>query len=225
MTQNCNNNSLPKNWVGALKKNSLEQSYINPLSKVDEELKNNKKIAPDINHIFRAFDLCSFHKTKVVIFGQDPYFQKGYANGLAFSVNKNQKIPASLKNIFIEIKNDIGKLNNSNGCLKNWAHQGVLLLNTSLTVEISKPGSHEKIGWENFTSDIVKILSNKQDVVFMLWGNHANKFKNIIDKDNNLILSSAHPSPLSAYRGFFGNKHFSRCNKYLIDKNIEAINW
>ena len=225
MIQNCYIKTLPKNWVSALKKQSLSQSFETPLSKVLDELKNDKKIAPDINDIFKAFELCSFRSTKVVIFGQDPYFQKGYANGLAFSVSASQTIPASLMNIFKEIKSDIGSLENKNGCLKNWASQGVLLLNSSLTVELLKPGSHANIGWHDFICDIVKILSKKKNIVFMLWGNHAKNFKNFIDEDKNLILTSAHPSPLSAYRGFFGNRHFSKCNEYLIRKNIAAINW
>tara|TARA_B100000575_G_scaffold58612_1_gene44324 strand:+ start:5590 stop:6267 length:678 start_codon:yes stop_codon:yes gene_type:complete len=225
MIQNCYIKTLPKNWVSALKKQSLSQSFETPLSKVLDELKNDKKIAPDINDIFKAFELCSFRSTKVVIFGQDPYFQKGYANGLAFSVSASHKIPASLMNIFKEIKSDIGSLENKNGCLKNWASQGVLLLNSSLTVELLKPGSHANIGWHDFICDIVKILSKKKNIVFMLWGNHAKNFKNFIDEDKNLILTSAHPSPLSAYRGFFGNRHFSKCNEYLIRKNIAAINW
>ena len=225
MIQNCYTKTLPKNWVSALKKQSLSQSFETPLSKVLDELKNDKKIAPDINDIFKAFELCSFRSTKVVIFGQDPYFQKGYANGLAFSVSASHTIPASLMNIFKEIKSDIGSLENKNGCLKNWASQGVLLLNSSLTVELLKPGSHANIGWHDFICDIVKILSKKKNIVFMLWGNHAKNFKNFIDEDKNLILTSAHPSPLSAYRGFFGNRHFSKCNEYLIRKNIAAINW
>tara|TARA_Y100001970_G_scaffold291765_1_gene430229 strand:+ start:1152 stop:1829 length:678 start_codon:yes stop_codon:yes gene_type:complete len=225
MIQNCYIKTLPKNWVSALKKQSLSQSFETPLSKVLDELKNDKKIAPDINDIFKAFELCSFRSTKVVIFGQDPYFQKGYANGLAFSVSASHTIPASLMNIFKEIKSDIGSLENKNGCLKNWASQGVLLLNSSLTVELLKPGSHANIGWHDFICDIVKILSKKKNIVFMLWGNHAKNFKNFIDEDKNLILTSAHPSPLSAYRGFFGNRHFSKCNEYLIRKNIAAINW
>ena len=225
MIQNCYIKTLPKNWVSALKKQSLSQSFETPLSRVLDELKNDKKIAPDINDIFKAFELCSFRSTKVVIFGQDPYFQKGYANGLAFSVSASHTIPASLMNIFKEIKSDIGSLENKNGCLKNWASQGVLLLNSSLTVELLKPGSHANIGWHDFICDIVKILSKKKNIVFMLWGNHAKNFKNFIDEDKNLILTSAHPSPLSAYRGFFGNRHFSKCNEYLIRKNIAAINW
>ena len=225
MIQNCYIKTLPKNWVSALKKQSLSQSFETPLSKVLDELRNDKKIAPDINDIFKAFELCSFRSTKVVIFGQDPYFQKGYANGLAFSVSASHTIPASLMNIFKEIKSDIGSLENKNGCLKNWASQGVLLLNSSLTVELLKPGSHANIGWHDFICDIVKILSKKKNIVFMLWGNHAKNFKNFIDEDKNLILTSAHPSPLSAYRGFFGNRHFSKCNEYLIRKNIAAINW
>ena len=217
--------SFPADWDLALKRESSNNSFNAPLKNVFKELEQNKKITPDINNIFKAFELCKYKSTKVVIFGQDPYFQEGYANGLAFSVNQDKKIPSSLKNIFTEIKSDIGNLISSNGYLKCWADQGVLLLNSSLTVEIGLPGSHSKIGWKDFIIDIVKLLSSKENIVFMLWGNHAKFFEQYIDADKNLILKSSHPSPLSAYRGFFGNKHFSSCNSYLKSKNIKQINW
>mgnify|MGYP003317291448 FL=1 len=169
--------------------------------------------------------MCSFSSTKVVIFGQDPYFQNGVANGLAFSVNEGKKIPASLKNIYKEINNDIGEIKNKKGSLDDWTKQGVLLLNSSLTVEVGIPGSHSNIGWDDFIGEVIKILSNKTDVVFILWGNHAKKYLKFIDANNNLILTSSHPSPLSAHRGFIGCKHFSQCNKYLINKNIKKIDW
>lgn len=217
--------SLPIDWTIVLKKESLGNSLDTPLNNVIKELERNKEITPDIDSIFKAFELCSYKSTKVVIFGQDPYFQKGYANGLAFSVDVGKKIPSSLNNIFTEIKSDTGNLYASDGCLKCWADQGVLLLNSSLTVEIDSPGSHSKIGWNDFITDVVKVLSSKENIVFMLWGNHASFFEQYINKDKNLILKSSHPSPLSAYRSFFGNKHFSKCNTYLISKNISRINW
>ena len=225
MTKKNHQVSFPADWDLALKRESSNNSFNAPLKNVFEELEQNKKITPDINNIFKAFELCKYKSTKVVIFGQDPYFQEGYANGLAFSVNQDKKIPSSLKNIFTEIKSDIGNLISSNGYLKCWADQGVLLLNSSLTVEIGLPGSHSKIGWKDFIIDIVKLLSSKENIVFMLWGNHAKFFEQYIDADKNLILKSSHPSPLSAYRGFFGNKHFSSCNSYLKSKNIKQINW
>ena len=217
--------SIPKNWIDAFKKNNLDTNLDLPIKNISKELEDNKKIAPNINNIFRAFELCEYESTKVVIFGQDPYFQTGYANGLAFSVNEHIPIPASLKNIYSEIKNDIGILHNSIGCLEGWAKDGVLLLNSSLTVEISKPGSHSKIGWHKFITNVVKLLSNKKNIVFILWGNHAQSFKHLINQNENLVLCSSHPSPLSAHRGFFGNNHFSKCNQYLVDKKIQPIKW
>ena len=225
MTKKNQQINFPIDWADALKKAHLSNSFERPLKNVFKELKRNKKITPDINNIFKAFELCKYKSTKVVIFGQDPYFQKGYANGLAFSVDEGKKIPSSLNNIFAEIKSDTGNLHASDGYLKCWADQGVLLLNSSLTVEIDSPGSHSKIGWNDFITDIVKVLSSKEKIVFMLWGNHASFFEQYINKDKNLILKSYHPSPLSAYRGFFGNKHFSKCNAYLTSKNILTIDW
>ena len=171
MTKIKHQASLPIDWTIALKKESLGNSLDTPLNNVIKELERNKEITPDIDSIFKAFELCSYKSTKVVIFGQDPYFQKGYANGLAFSVDPNKKIPSSLNNIFSEIKSDTGNLFALNGYLKCWADQGVLLLNSSLTVEEGFPGSHSKIGWNDFITDIVKVLSSKENIVFMLWGN------------------------------------------------------
>jgi uracil-DNA glycosylase len=220
-----NDLKLPKDWVNQLIKVSGLESLERPIAHIKKEILNKKNISPNQKNIFKAFEICSFSSTKVVIFGQDPYFQNGVANGLAFSVNEGKKIPASLKNIYKEINNDIGKVKNNNGSLRDWSRQGVLLLNSSLTVEVGNPGSHSNIGWDIFICKIVKILSHKKNVVFILWGNHAKKYLKFIDANNNLILTSSHPSPLSAHRGFIGCKHFSQCNKYLINKNIKKIDW
>ena len=223
---NLNKNiSMPNDWLSELKICSNLDNINAPISYVKNEIENGKEISPNIDNIFNAFKYCSFSSAKVVIFGQDPYFQRGIANGLAFSINKNQKVPASLINIYKEIENDIGYVSNKDGCLKNWAKQGVLLLNSSLSVEVLKPGSHSNIGWDKFIIDIIKTLNKKNKIVFILWGNHAKQYLKYIDNDNNLILSAAHPSPLSAYRGFFGSKHFSKCNSYLKKNNLKEIKW
>ena len=213
---------LPTSWENKI---SDLSSLDKPMSYILNEISNDKKISPNLNNIFKALEYCSFSSTKVVIFGQDPYFQKDVANGLAFSVEPNKPLPPSLKNIYKEIESDIGALSNNNGYLKSWADQGVLLLNSALTVEVGKPGSHSKIGWQDFIFEIVKIINKKKNIVFILWGNDAKKYIKYIDKEINLILSSSHPSPLSSYRGFFGCKHFSICNEYLESKNISKINW
>ena len=213
---------LPTSWENKI---SDLSSLDKPMSYILNEISNDKKISPNLNNIFKALEYCSFSSTKVVIFGQDPYFQKDVANGLAFSVEPNKPLPPSLKNIYKEIESDIGALSNNNGYLKSWADQGVLLLNSALTVEVGKPGSHSKIGWQDFIFEIVKIINKKKNIVFILWGNDAKKYIKYIDKNINLILSSSHPSPLSSYRGFFGCKHFSKCNEYLESKNISKINW
>ena len=216
---------LPKSWQNALNEVTNSYSLEKILNVVNEEILKGKEIYPPVDQIFRAFECCPFSLTKVVIFGQDPYFQKGLANGLAFSVEKNQPIPPSLKNIYKELENDLGGIFNLNGCLKNWALQGVLLLNASLTVEKSKPGSHSQIGWEYFIQDVLDILNRKNNIVYLLWGRNAQKYSKFINQKNNLILQTSHPSPLSAHRGFFGSKHFSKCNNYLKKNNIEQINW
>ena len=225
MNKNFSNIKLSKSWEYELKKASNFTSIEKPINYVLDEISKNKEISPDIDNIFKAFEYCSFTSTKVVIFGQDPYFQKGLANGLAFSVKSNKALPASLRNIYKEIEKDVGTSLNNDGCLKSWANQGVLLLNSSLTVEVGKPGSHSKIGWQDFIYDVLKVLNRKENIVFILWGNDAKKYIDYIDQNKNFILSSAHPSPLSSYRGFFGCKHFSKCNKYLESKNISPINW
>ncbi len=225
MNKYFSNSKLPISWKNELNKISDLSSLDKPMHYILNEISKGKKISPSHNNIFKAFEYCSFSSTKVVIFGQDPYFQKDVANGLAFSVAPNKPLPSSLKNIYKEIESDVGALSNNDGYLKSWADQGVLLLNSALTVEVGKPGSHSKIGWQDFIFEIVKIINKKQNVVFILWGNDAKKYIKYIDKDINLILSSPHPSPLSSYRGFFGCRHFSKCNEYLESKNISKINW
>jgi len=217
--------NLPKSWFLEHKMHFDLESLSAPIDYICDEFLKNKKIAPTPQNIFKAFELCAYQQTKVVIFGQDPYFQEGLANGLAFSVSKDQQIPASLKNIYKEIKNDIGVLHNKDGSLEAWALQGVLLLNSCLTVEVSKPGSHLEIGWDNFIKEIIYLLNKKSNLVFFLWGKNAQKYMKYIDSNSHLILTATHPSPLSAYKGFFGCKHFSKCNDYLRANGIEEINW
>ena len=225
MKENFLKSSLPNNWYKVLKIHSNLKSLNRPHEYIEAALKEKISIAPKLENIFKAFEYCSFQKTKVVIFGQDPYFQPGVANGLAFSVNKDQAIPSSLRNIYKEIKNDLGVVSNFDGDLRTWSRQGVLLLNSALTVEDHKPGSHSEIGWNDFISDVVDSLNKKGKVVFMLWGNNAKKYLDRIDKNTNLVLTTSHPSPLSAYRGFFGCNHFSKCNKYLKQNNRKPIDW
>jgi len=185
-----------------------------------------KNIFPKESEVFKAFELCSFKNTKIIIIGQDPYHKINQANGLAFSVPKKQKLPPSLKNIFKELNNDMPIKISNNGNLSNWAKQGVLLLNCIMTVQENEPGSHSKSGWEDFTDTVIKILSNKKKhIIFLLWGEYAKKKQKLINKQKHNVLVSAHPSPLSAYRGFFGCKHFSKANEILRKKNRKTINW
>ena len=225
MKENFLKTALPNDWYKALKTQSNLKSLNEPAKHIDIKLKDKINIAPGVENIFKAFEYCSFKNTKVVIFGQDPYFQPGVANGLAFSVNKGEVIPASLRNIYKEIKNDTGMVSNLDGDLRAWARQGVLLLNSALTVDEHKPGSHSDIGWNNFIFDVIDLLNKKGRVVFMLWGNNAKKYLNRIDRNTNLALTSTHPSPLSAYKGFFGCKHFSKCNNYLRKNKSKPIHW
>lgn len=183
-------------------------------------------VYPPAKEIFKAFDACSFDDVKVVIIGQDPYHGKGQANGLCFSVHTGVPTPRSLANIFKEIKQDLGKEIPSNGNLERWANQGVLLLNATLTVRESSPGSHQNKGWEEFTDAIIQTISKeKENIVFLLWGAYAQKKGEVIDRSKHLVLMSAHPSPFSADRGFFGNKHFSKANEYLRSKGLKEIEW
>lgn len=185
-----------------------------------------KTIFPPASKIFAAFDACPADNVKVVILGQDPYHDIGQANGLCFSVNPGIQQPPSLVNIFKEIHDDIGKEIPSSGDLSHWAKQGVLLLNATLTVEAHQASSHQGKGWEEFTDEVImRLAQDKTGLVFLLWGSYAIKKGAFIDRTKHLVLTSPHPSPLSAYRGFFGNKHFSRANEYLINKGKEPINW
>ncbi len=184
------------------------------------------QVYPPAKEIFRAFELCSLENTKVVILGQDPYHGPGQANGLCFSVRENVPIPPSLLNIFVEIRNDLGIPIHAHGNLERWAKQGVLLLNATLTVQARKPGSHQNKGWEIFTDAVIKTLSQaKEHVVFMIWGAYAKQKTALFDDKKHLILTSSHPSPYSAERGFFGNQHFSKANAYLQDHHLATIQW
>jgi len=189
--------------------------------------KSGKEIYPKSSEIFNAFNHCDFNEVKVVIIGQDPYHGKGQANGLCFSVNNNIPKPPSLVNIFKELENDLSKkFDSENGNLERWARQGVFLLNTTLTVEKNKPMSHSNIGWDKFTDKVIETLSkDSENLVFILWGNHAQKKIEKINISNHMIIKSVHPSPLSAHRGFFGSKPFTKTNNYLKSKNISEINW
>jgi len=211
-------------------KSKLEPEFGKPYfsqltSFVKDEYKNHQ-IFPPGKQIFSAFDSCPFDKVKVVIIGQDPYHGLGQANGLCFSVSPGIKKPPSLVNIFKEVKSDLGKEIPESGNLERWAEQGVLLLNATLTVRANTPGSHQNKGWEEFTDAVIKLISDeKENIVFLLWGAYAQKKGAIIDRNKHLVLSSAHPSPFAAHKGFFGNKHFSKTNNYLGQKGKSAIEW
>lgn len=183
-------------------------------------------IYPPGSEIFSAFNYTPFDKVKAVILGQDPYHGPGQANGLCFSVKDGIQKPPSLQNIFKELYSDLGLSIPSSGNLENWAKQGVLLLNATLTVRANMAGSHQNKGWENFTDAAIKILSEKKlNLVFILWGNYAQAKQTLIDPTKHLIIKSAHPSPFSVERGFFGSRPFSKCNAYLKEKGIEEIDW
>lgn len=215
---------MDKTWNEILNKKTIKNEYDNVMHIVDK-LYSEKVIYPEYKNIFKALELTPYEKVKVVIIGQDPYHGEGEANGLAFSLNENVKITPSLRNIFKELKNDLN-VDKTNKDLSSWAEQGVLLLNTILTVEKDKPLSHKNIGWENITDYLIKHISdNKNNVVFVLWGNNAIKKECLIDNNKHLIIKSVHPSPLSASRGFFGSKPFSKTNDYLKKNNQSVIDW
>ena len=203
----------------------FEKPYFKELSEFLHKEYESKTIFPRKELVFRAF-MTDLNDVKVVILGQDPYHTPGAAEGLAFSVPNSQPIPPSLINIYKEIDSDIGHHNNPTGHLKNWQDQGVLLLNTVLTVEAHKAGSHRGKGWETFTTEVIKYLNeNREHLVFLLWGRDARNKKTLVDTSKHLVLEAPHPSPLSAYSGFFGCKHFSKANDYLIKNNQKPINW
>ena len=216
---------IEESWKGVLK-NEFEKDYFIKLTEFVKNEYATKIIYPPQSQIFSAFDYTSFHDVKVVIIGQDPYHGEGQANGLSFSVANDVKIPPSLRNIYKELKTDLGIEESVSGNLESWAKQGVLLLNATLTVEASNAGSHQKKGWEEFTDTVIKLLSEeKQNIVFILWGSYAQKKGVKIDRTKHLVIETAHPSPLGAYRGFWESKPFSKTNEYLKSKNIQEINW
>lgn len=212
-------------WDLILKDELKKEYFKNIESFLDKEYKE-KNIFPPRNEIFKAFELSSYMDTKVVILGQDPYYNYGQAQGLSFSVNKGVKLPPSLRNIYKEMEADLGLKPSLNGSLVSWAEQGVLLLNASLTVEEKKPNSHRSIGWQIFTDKIISLLNDREKpIVFILWGNFARSKKTLITNSRHLILESAHPSPLSARNGFFGSRPFSKTNEFLKRNNLKEINW
>ena len=207
--------------------NEFEKEYFTRLTSfVKEEYTGPTPIYPPAKLIFNAFDHCPFNDVKVVILGQDPYHGAGQANGLCFSVNKGVAFPPSLMNIFKEIQSDMGTPIPQDGDLTRWSEQGVLLLNATLTVRASQAGSHQKRGWEEFTDAAIRELAERREnIVFILWGSYAQKKGAFIDRNRHLVLASPHPSPLSAYQGFFGNHHFSKANEYLVQHGKKEIVW
>lgn len=204
----------------------FEKDYFIKLTDFVRQEYQTTQIYPPGRLIFNAFNLCPFDRTKVVIIGQDPYHGPGQAHGLCFSVNDGVAFPPSLQNIFKEIQSDLGILVPASGNLTRWANQGVLLLNATLTVRAHQAGSHQRRGWEEFTDAAIRCLAEQRThLVFILWGAYAQKKGAFIDQSKHLVLTSAHPSPLSAYNGFFGNKHFSRANEYLKAHGKESISW
>lgn len=202
------------------------ESYLRLTDFLTHQESNNLTLFPPKDQIFNAFELSNFKQTKVVIVGQDPYHNEHQAHGLSFSVPEGVKIPPSLRNIYQELELDLGITPNPSGSLEHWAKQGVLLLNSALTVEKNSPGSHAKTPWVDFTESVIQLLSDKkQNLVFLLWGAHAQKKIELIDQNKHLVLNASHPSPFSAYKGFFGCKHFSKTNEYLKIHKLKSINW
>ncbi|MDD2245496.1 MAG: uracil-DNA glycosylase [Proteiniphilum sp.] len=216
---------LEQSWKYRLDK-EFKKPYFKELTDFVKQEYSNKTIYPPAKLIFNAFDSCPFDEVKVVIVGQDPYHEPGQAHGLCFSVNNGVQIPPSLINIYKEIENDLGKPVPRSGNLERWAKQGVLLLNATLTVQAHRAGSHQGKGWEEFTDAVIRHLAEDRDhLVFILWGAYAQRKGATIDANRHLILKSPHPSPLSAHRGFFGNKHFSKANDYLQAHGKKPVDW
>ena len=216
---------IGNDWDGMLAAEFEKEYYGKLLAFLAEEYETHR-IYPPQPDVFNALRYSSYADTKVVIFGQDPYHQEGQAHGLCFSVNRGVKIPPSLLNIYKELKEDIGMEIPSHGCLSSWALQGVLLLNTVLTVRDSMPNSHKGRGWESFTDVIIRRLNEREKpIVFILWGANAKTKEKLITAKHHLILTGTHPSPLSAHTGFFGGAYFSRANRFLELENQEPINW
>ena len=219
------NVKIAEDWK-ALLADEFEKPYFSELVEFVREEYGSRQIFPRGSNIFRAFDKCPFDKLKVVIIGQDPYHGDGQANGLCFSVNDGVQFPPSLRNIFQEVESDTGAPIPTSGNLDRWAEQGVLLLNAVLTVRAHEAASHAGRGWEQFTDAVVRaIAARREGVVYMLWGSYAQRKGAIADPARNCILKAVHPSPLSAYRGFFGCRHFSQANDYLVARGQEPIVW
>lgn len=213
-------------WQTEIGREIQQEYFQNILNFLRTEKQKGKQIYPTSAHVFDAFYLTTFHNIKVVILGQDPYHGPGQAHGLSFSVQPGIPLPPSLKNIYKELNNDLAVDRGANGCLSDWAEQGVLLLNASLTVEQSMAMSHQKIGWHRFTDFVIKKISDdREHVVFILWGRFAQQKENLIDQQKHLIIKSAHPSPLSAHNGFFGSRPFSKTNDWLTKAGLSIIKW
>lgn len=217
---------LEASWKEVLKEEFVKP-YFKELTEFVREEYLSTTVFPPPKSVFRAFDLCPFEKVRVIILGQDPYHGKGQANGLSFAVGSEERLPPSLQNIFKEIESDLGQpLQHQDGDLSRWATQGVLLLNSTLTVRSGTPGSHQGHGWEEFTDAVIRVLSEKREhLVFILWGNYAKAKGAHIDRTKHLVIESPHPSPFSAHSGFFGSKPFSTTNKYLMEHNESPIEW
>jgi uracil-DNA glycosylase len=217
---------LENHWAPYLQEEFKKPYMLELLKFLDSEIRSGKNIFPTEEKIFEAFRLTPLDKVKVVILGQDPYHGAGQAHGLSFSVQSGIKTPPSLVNIFKELKEDLGLDIHPHGNLESWAQQGVLLLNTVLTVEEGLAGSHHKKGWEKFTDKVIEVLNDqKTNLVFILWGSPAQKKASQVDQHKHLVLKSVHPSPLSVYRGFIGSKPFSQANVYLKNHGIKEIDW
>ena len=217
---------IEQSWKEVLEGEFRKEYFAKLTQFIKEEYNGSTPIYPPAKLIFNAFDHCPFDKVKVVILGQDPYHGTGQANGLCFSVNKGIPFPPSLLNIFKEIQSDLGTPIPQDGDLTRWSDQGVLLLNATLTVRASQAGSHQRRGWEEFTDAAIRELATRRSgIVFILWGSYAQKKGAFIDRSRHLVLTSPHPSPLSAYQGFFGNHHFSTANRYLKELGKSEINW
>ncbi|MDR2385166.1 MAG: uracil-DNA glycosylase [Tannerella sp.] len=216
---------IEQSWKECLK-DEFEKPYFKQITDFVREEYGKNTIYPAAKLIFNAFDLCPFDKVKVVLLGQDPYHEPGQAHGLCFSVKEGIPFPPSLRNIFKEINEDLGKPVPRSGDLTRWAEQGVLLLNATLTVRAHSAGSHQGKGWETFTDAVIrKLASQRKNIVYILWGAYAQRKAEMIDSRLNLVLQSSHPSPLSASRGFFGNKHFGKTNEYLEKTGQKTIEW
>lgn len=212
-------------WLAVLQE-EFEKPYFTELTGFVKKEYTTGRIYPPGPDIFRAFELCPFDSVKVVILGQDPYHGPGQANGLCFSVNDGIQLPPSLQNIYKEISSDLGVPAPTRGNLDNWARQGVLLLNATLTVRANQAGSHQRRGWEPFTDAVIKAISDRREhIVFLLWGKYAQEKGKVIDRTRHHVLTAPHPSPLSSYQGFFGCRHFSKTNQYLESIGATPIDW